>query len=63
MAFHSIFGTDEMFLYTCDFTFVVLALATNKYLLKKIYFQIGLIFLIIFMSTNNLMIMKKIIGL
>jgi len=63
MAFHSIFGTDEMFLYTCDFTFVVLALATNKLLLKQIYFQIGLILLIIFMSTNNLMIMKKIIGL
>ena len=42
MAFHSIFGTDEMFLYTCNFTFIVLALATNKFLIKQVYFQVGI---------------------
>ncbi len=63
MAFHSFFGTDEMFLYTCNFTFIVLALAIHKLFLNQVYFKIGLVLLIIFMLINNLMIMEKIINL
>lgn len=63
MVFYAIFGVNEMFLYTCTFTFLVLALAANKSLLNKVYFQSGLIALIILMLINNLKIMKGIAAL
>jgi len=63
MAFYSIFGVNEMFFYTCIFTFTVLALATNKFLVNQLYFRFGLILLIILMLINNLKIMKGIAAL
>ncbi|MBO3462218.1 hypothetical protein G7B40_006165 [Aetokthonos hydrillicola Thurmond2011] len=60
LTLYSIFGVNEMFLYTCNFTFIVLALATNQSLLNKLYIRVGLISLIILMLINNLTIVKAI---
>lgn len=57
---HSLFGVNEMFLYTCNFTFPVLLLAINQSLLSKAYFKIGFVLLIILMAINNLIIMNQI---
>jgi hypothetical protein len=61
MAFYSIFNAEEMFLFTCHFTFIVLVLASNKALLSNRYFQIATALLIVFMGINNLTIMRQII--
>jgi hypothetical protein len=61
MAMHSFFGAFEMFLYTCNFTFPILLLATGNSLIKKNYFKVGLTLLILLMGINNLLIMNKII--
>jgi hypothetical protein len=61
MAFYSIFNAEEMFIFTCHFTFLVLVLATNKMLLSQRYFQIAMSLLIFFMGINNLTILRQII--
>ena len=61
MSFYSIFNAEEMFIFTCHFTFTVLALVTNKSLLDKRYFQILIGILIFLMGINNLSILREII--
>jgi hypothetical protein len=61
IALHSVFGVNEMFLYTCHFTFLVLAIITNLSLIKNRYYKAGLVALIVLMGTNNLWVMKQII--
>jgi len=63
IAVHSILGVHEMFLYSCHFTFLILALATNRSLMTKTYYKTGLAALIFLMGTNNLLIIKQIINL
>ncbi|MBE9125821.1 MULTISPECIES: hypothetical protein [unclassified Coleofasciculus] len=61
MVLHSFFGVEEMFLYTCHFTFPVLLLAVNHSVLEKNYIKLGLILLIILMGINNLSCMAQIL--
>ncbi|HYW19709.1 MAG TPA: hypothetical protein VE956_10415 [Nodularia sp. (in: cyanobacteria)] len=61
IALHSVFGVNEMFLYTCHFTFLVLAIVTNLSLIKNRSYKAGLVALIVLMGTNNLWVMKQII--
>lgn len=60
---HSIYGVKEMFLYTCNFTFLVLVLGTNLLLLRKLSFQILTLILVALMAINNLNIMQWIASL
>lgn len=60
-ALHSIFGMNEMFLYTCNFTFPVLLLSLHKPSLKTIYFRGALIFLTPIMAINNFTVIKSFI--
>lgn len=60
ITLHSFFGVEEMFLYTCHFTFPVLLLAANKSILEKKYFKLCLLFLILLMAINNLIVFIKI---
>ncbi|GET40971.1 hypothetical protein [Microseira wollei] len=62
MALHSFFGGNEMFLYSCNFTFLILLLAVNRFWFEKTYFRVGVTILIFLMATNNLMILKQIIS-
>ena len=61
IALYSIFDAEEMFLFTCNFTFPVLLLAVNKSTMRTSYFKIALGSLVFFMGVNNLMIMRQII--
>jgi hypothetical protein len=62
MAFHSFFNNWELFIHTSNFTFPVLLIAINGWLLQKTYFKIALISLIILMGINNLSIIVQIIS-
>lgn len=62
MAFHSFFNNSELFIHTSNFTFPVLLIAINGWLLQKTYFKIALISLIILMGINNLSIIVQIIS-
>ncbi|MBD2103067.1 hypothetical protein [Leptolyngbya sp. FACHB-261] len=57
LALHSIFGVQELFLYTSHFTFPVLLLAVNREILSRHYYQVGLLLLVLIMAINNLAIM------
>lgn len=63
MVFYSIFNTEEMFIYTCHFTFLVWVLATPRSLLNTRYFSIAIILLIVFMGINNLSVLRQIFSI
>jgi hypothetical protein len=63
IVLHSIYGVKEIFLYTCNFTFLVLVLGTNSMLLRKVSFQFLTLILVVLMATNNLNIMRWIASL
>ncbi|MBD2104072.1 hypothetical protein H6F94_24735 [Leptolyngbya sp. FACHB-261] len=60
MSLHTVFGTEELFLYTCNFTFPVLLLVVNPSLLKRGYFTWSLTLLIVLMGSNNLIVLGQI---
>jgi len=59
-SLHSVFGTHEMFLYTCDFTFPVLLLGVNQSVFHRYFFQGSLALLVVLMAYNNLTIIQQI---
>lgn len=61
-SLHSVFGTHEMFLYTCDFTFPVLLMGVNRSVLHRNFFQAGLALLVLLTAYNNLTIIQQIVS-
>ena len=59
MALHSIYGAEEMFLYTCNFTFPVFILLINYQILQKPMFKLAWVVLILLAGVNNLSIMSS----
>jgi hypothetical protein len=63
IALHSIFGVNEIFLYTCNFSFPVLLLSLNESVFKMSYFRGILILIIVAMAVNNFTVLKQMISL
>ncbi len=62
MIFHSFYGTVEMFIYTCYFTFLVAILFINNEVLKKPFFTVALGILVSLMAINNLAVLLSFKG-
>lgn len=62
IIFHSFYGTVEMFIYTCYFTFLVTILFINNEMLKKSFFIVALGILVSLMAINNLAVLLSFKG-
>ncbi|MBE9226697.1 hypothetical protein IQ264_14815 [Phormidium sp. LEGE 05292] len=61
LVLHSFYNVKEMYIYTTNYSFLVLLLCTNKSLTKFLAWKIAIVILIVVMGINNLNIMREII--